>query len=780
MSFSRGRNEEREEPSAAAGVSDSSMMSPDFQISPEGMKLRSGKKKRRRSRETTGLTPPDEAEKKKRRLLGLEDSNDYTASQNNEKLGPGTGTNTNNNDDDDDDSYTDDEDDQEMYGAGNILDADDSGTKLPAASAPSATTTTTGTAIASSATSSSETGSPLARVSKPMPNLRIPSEQTPGRPVVTEPIARQVGRLEPSRILHFDAPTSPSLQPPPPLRQHQTSQLLSTAGPHQMQSVARETGRMLETEENSAAAVRLDRNVPPLTLGAEVGTPLVEEVVDEEEEGSKCLPDWAASLLSHTAAWIFGILVLQVLFPSFFMHPVMTTVTWVSKTRLFATPKKNVFLSLNHSSNLGNRTFINGTENFATTSNATDVNQLFKVKRGSRNRTKGKNTSRKEKPLSTKLKPNLPPKKVKVMKYIPAEPNANAERLRELTQELEVGLADSDIKAISLEIAIATARKRINQRKSELLAWSSALSTAHVTMEILAEKESRLEPQFVAHGRKNLEFVQEASGATLDTTVINTTALGLWNITIQDCAEVNFSELVDALVGTDELERSVENLRRTADSAIAAAMQDPNTTQKVREWLRSRVAQEMKLNETAVEFLDKLAAEHGVGLSLKSIQAVIQSRLEIEHADHNGLVDYASIAKGAVVVRKGVRATSSSYVDSLPLVNRVMHYSGFRFYGHGPEASLTPTFPPDALGQCWAMDNNAKDKCSDPFCGSLGTLTLRFPKPVQVSGLVVEHPPKLPSDSTSSAINSFRVTGFDDKRAWPFGTFTFDISKYLK
>ena len=74
---------------------------------------------------------------------------------------------------------------------------------------------------------------------------------------------------------------------------------------------------------------------------------------------------------------------------------------------------------------------------------------------------------------------------------------------------------------------------------------------------------------------------------------------------------------------------------------------------------------------------------------------------------------------------------------------------GLRFYGHGPEAALTPTDPPDALGQCWSFlseetvaKKRRKPKSARDFTrGSVATLAVTLPKPIYVNSIAIEHPP---------------------------------------
>jgi hypothetical protein len=125
------------------------------------------------------------------------------------------------------------------------------------------------------------------------------------------------------------------------------------------------------------------------------------------------------------------------------------------------------------------------------------------------------------------------------------------------------------------------------------------------------------------------------------------------------------------------------------------------------------------------------------------------------------------------------RATSPSLVDSLPLLNRLMQHARLRFYGHGPEAALTPTFPVNALGQCWAFERHPQERKG----GRYATLTVQLGQPVHVTNVVVEHAPKELTNEPETAIQQFRILGYEDADAtsepWNLGSFQYDIGKSL-
>lgn len=158
------------------------------------------------------------------------------------------------------------------------------------------------------------------------------------------------------------------------------------------------------------------------------------------------------------------------------------------------------------------------------------------------------------------------------------------------------------------------------------------------------------------------------------------------------------------------------------------------------------------------------------------LRSYLNSRLEVEYADRTGRVDYASIANGASVIRSGPAATSKSFSENVPYLNRLAHHVSLRFYGHGPEAALTPTHPVASLGQCWSFE-----KESNSLSG-FGTLTVRLARPVFVEKISIEHPTVDFTDNQKSAIRSFRIIGFEDFEAQSqtrqtLGSFEFQISE---
>jgi hypothetical protein len=171
-----------------------------------------------------------------------------------------------------------------------------------------------------------------------------------------------------------------------------------------------------------------------------------------------------------------------------------------------------------------------------------------------------------------------------------------------------------------------------------------------------------------------------------------------------------------------------------------------------------------------------VATHKAGGPSMEAIQKLIDARLEMERADQTGHVDYASVLNGATVIYGGERGTSPSLVDQLPVVNRVASLWSLRNYGLRPETALTPTYPPlTSLGHCWSFNKDPNQKKQSGYA----TLTFRLAKPILVRSVSVEHPPQDITDRINSAIQSFRVVGYEfpnaQGMAWPLGSFEYRV-----
>lgn len=295
--------------------------------------------------------------------------------------------------------------------------------------------------------------------------------------------------------------------------------------------------------------------------------------------------------------------------------------------------------------------------------------------------------------------------------------------------------------------------------------------------------------------------------------LIDISTLSLWEVDgPENCEEVSAAKsdstetsappIHDVAVKPNDLDEQRAELKQTTQMSVASLMMSAGAEEAVRRWIRSQLEAMLQGNDEATNAISKLQGKVddlpddssiglSSGISVEQAQEITKARLENEMADHTGDYDHAAIYNGATIIRDGKRATSGSMVDFLPLGNRLLQLSQLQFYGFGPEAAITPTYPADALGQCWSFNDFSiedlqkrqvfKPNLDEHKNGSIGTLTIKMRNPVVVRSIVIEHPSRGITDQTKSAIRSFRLLGFDDPLAdtspWLLGSFEYDISK---
>ena len=244
----------------------------------------------------------------------------------------------------------------------------------------------------------------------------------------------------------------------------------------------------------------------------------------------------------------------------------------------------------------------------------------------------------------------------------------------------------------------------------------------------------------------------------------------------------------------------------TAEKFVGGAVAED----RVRKWVQLKIKKVIDDDNEATDALKKLSelahklsqSVHDVGETVGDssrahlvVTKIIQSRLDIDRADTTGIFDYASLKNGAAIVYRGKRGTSKSLIDYLPMFNRILQNANWGFYGFGPEAALTATYPPNTLGQCWSFQQTSlkeqleerqlyldDDSVSNDFQrGNFGTLTIKLPTPIYVESVVIEHPSVLFTGQAQSAIRSFRIVGYEDamasSKAWNLGSFEYDLRK---
>jgi len=224
-----------------------------------------------------------------------------------------------------------------------------------------------------------------------------------------------------------------------------------------------------------------------------------------------------------------------------------------------------------------------------------------------------------------------------------------------------------------------------------------------------------------------------------------------WDIPEGSCAAGGGS-------GSQYIERvkaRAQEMKKKADESAGKIQNDEAFEEAMRGWIRNALIEHLPNYRRVLQDKVKPASQQ-TGASLETVKRVLEARVEVERADQTGRIDYASILNGAEVIFSGDRATSPSLVDRLPVLNRLAHLLSIRSYGFGPEAALTPTYPPTALGQCWAFQKDSSSKFS-----AFGTLSVKLSEPVAVEKVSIEHPPKERTGDEFTAIRTFRVFGFE-------------------
>ncbi|KAL3917102.1 MAG: hypothetical protein SGILL_004869 [Bacillariaceae sp.] len=315
-----------------------------------------------------------------------------------------------------------------------------------------------------------------------------------------------------------------------------------------------------------------------------------------------------------------------------------------------------------------------------------------------------------------------------------------------------------------------------------------------------------------------IQSLASAAGIPL----LETLSLQVWNVPDIDgnsCANTN----EDASVEEDESTEPVLTVKtlqeKESDLVLRAQMSADNimtgdiAKDRIRKWLEQTIdkslhrdadsdAAKTRISELSTS-LEATPAHDAVASSSgevsvhsgEDIENAIHARFEVDRADTTGEFDHASLKNGAEIIYGGRRGTSKSLTDYLPILNRLLQSSNLRFYGFGPEAALTPSYPPNTLGHCWSfqptsLEEQLKERelfreqrgvPNDFKRGSIGTLTISFATPVFVNSVVIEHIPQRLTDRADTAIRSFRVVGYEEddatSEAWNLGSFEYSMQK---
>ena len=363
------------------------------------------------------------------------------------------------------------------------------------------------------------------------------------------------------------------------------------------------------------------------------------------------------------------------------------------------------------------------------------------------------------------------------------------------------------------------ANMKLKDTRNEMGMWENLLTAAELSMTKLEEDKSKGQEapdvkKFQA-ATEALSKLAEQSPIPFAASAVNAAAI---NIPGEACQGMDYiiagDNDIEATIGSlkkkakfddadpklqiEEVERARSDLTRLANSTALVLMKDPNYVTLIQKWVEeeviwARAEHPLKyLNEVETD-APTVADLEQPGMKLESAQAQIERLLENHVADGTGQYDFASLRGGASIVHTGLRRTSPSFVDNLPLLNRALAAVRLRFYGHGPEAALSPTYPRNALGQCWAFEprkegiksstgrSRATDEEED-VTGDYATLTVNLAARVYVEGVSIEHPPMELSPTPGTAIREFRVFGYESLggagEPWFLGSFRYDIGEY--
>ena len=376
--------------------------------------------------------------------------------------------------------------------------------------------------------------------------------------------------------------------------------------------------------------------------------------------------------------------------------------------------------------------------------------------------------------------------------------DTQAKSYEELVAEGDGAVAARGTKLQAWEEALEKAEQAIQKLEADMAGAASNGSAANVvealnmleTASVLPVMTSLLDPRTVpipGEACNGMEYVPVGDGVTeLDDSATSTSSTVARRQAEEDAE--------DAPIQMDDLEQAKKDLVQLADSTAENIMSDDGID-AVRHWLNKEIKNAgldltAKLdkeeedthtlnNEQPAQADDEVDA---AGLSAQAVKEIISHRLGLDIADGDGMLDFASIRSGATVVFAGPRRTSPSLKDNLPLLNRLLASAKLRFYGHPPEAALNPTFPPNALGQCWAFEAGkgpSPDDESGNAVGRYATLTINLSEPVEIKSVTMEHAPRDLTPTPETAIRDFRVIGYEESDAKgtpiPLGSFRYEI-----
>ena len=687
-------------------------------VSPPGMVMRSGRKKRRRSRETSGLTPDRELTKKRSRGGAKRPAEETEGDTNEEKH---RGDEEMEDDDDDDD-----EDDDDMGDdgeEGEVLDVEPQQQVHAVAVNPAAVSHVVETTDAV-APAGADYSLPVSAKIAPAQNLRLPSEQTPGKRAIPSKLPpdtpydnRYQGLLPQDEIQQV-------IEPPP--------------------EVSRVTDSLLQVDD--AAMPDEPRVTTPVrrlfrTIRSTIKDIIVPSAADLDLDDDDISEHSFFAYRPHF--WFAVIVLLQGLCFQFYLNPVLTTMYEMTSDSV-----------LWYKGIIGIEPTI--------VENVTEVEVIVPV-------------------------PSPPKKVTKIVETQVPDDAAPVIDDSEVVQHVEklTGARDHYINSIS---AMKKGKEKIDNhldqvklalldKEESLKAWDAALSEAELEINVLLETPPTDIPKVVEE-REIIPVLQKLEAAALmDVNAeIVTAQVPMWEVVSSSGCPQPPSSDDDPFITATDAEEGNAKLKLAAGETVQQTVQDPEIEETIKDWVQD----ELEQTELAVANVDSDETVNAdgddiglvIGVTGNDAKKIIDERLDASLSDTVGLLDVAAKYNGAEVIRRGARATTPSLVQSLPILNRLMAATKLRFYGHGPDAALTPTIPPDALGQCWSFENISKSRNPrwnsvykrDKANGKYASLTVKLAKATTVKRVIIEHN-TAPGKKESSAIMDFRVIGFADGKA---------------
>lgn len=603
----------------------------------------------------------------------------------------------------------------------------------------------------------------------PPAQLRMLSQQTPGRPVSTEILQPETA----NDLIAVGVGLDPAMMTGSQAAKSTKSSMKLILEHHTLGPAVRTTENVLPTATPADAAHPtlpmngLSITSPPLRRQPVVNLEPVMAAV-KTDEGGLMLPEWVHSV----RVWFLILLCMQICYNQVTIHPILTTTTECSKaligtlkaftigrpvpspplphletntSSLFITPQPRSPMDL-----VGDQdtTWKEHDSSVPGDKNEDDVHGEYRDDIDDSETLEGQR----------QMTPAEDPAQLKAIEAKIQFLKDTQSRLANARDELFQLMSAAEQEAVLL-------RERSGQMVDQNIVRLRRIAS---TIEGLLEKNETLTS-------KSLISVRQILGND-GAYVLDLPSLVLWNITTQsdDIIRCDVTPPADRLGEEEALQAASQiagEITQTVDEIVAS----DDLANSVIQWVSENVDAELR-EPLTIDIKNQMPRKQH-GSTLEAIKGVIRARLEVEQADFTGKVDYATILNGASVIKSGRYVTSPSLVDKLPYLNRVASALKLRFYGHGPEVALLPTYPPRALGQCWSFQEDD----SEGGIGKYATFSVSLARPIQLTSISIEHPPADINDRVKTAIRKFRVFGFENPdasgRMWTLGSFEYQIHR---